>query len=372
MWMMGYNDSGDLNMPDSFNGRKLRPLIPRPVSSTNNSSTISRIHGADIIALNHHHLGSHFGDQNKLREFNTPPVVVSSRWNPTPEQLRTLEELYRRGTRTPSADQIQHITAQLRRYGKIEGKNVFYWFQNHKARERQKRRRQMESSDPDHEHDNNSHHHHHHHDIEIIERKDAGASRTTAGYEAIEQTKNNWPPSSTNCSTLAEEPVSIQRAAKAAALAECRAGGGGCGWIQLEEEELHQRRSFVERNATWQMMQLSCPSSSPPINTSSTNKIPAAAAIRTLDPTKQFFKTRDLNIFIAPSCREYGHGFNHLNALTNAEEDGCGGSQTLQLFPLRSGDDSENNLDKGTNVSAADIDANLTPYQFFEFLPLKN
>lgn len=73
---------------------------------------------------------------------STPIVVSSSRWNPTVEQLRILEELYRRGTRTPSADQIQHITAQLRRFGKIEGKNVFYWFQNHKARERQKRRRQ--------------------------------------------------------------------------------------------------------------------------------------------------------------------------------------------------------------------------------------
>lgn len=55
----------------------------------------------------------------------------------------TVEELYRRGTRTPSAEQIQQITAQLRKFGKIEGKNVFYWFQNHKARERQKRRRQM-------------------------------------------------------------------------------------------------------------------------------------------------------------------------------------------------------------------------------------
>ena len=79
------------------------------------------------------------------RDLTTQQVVVSSRWNPTPEQLQTLEELYRRGTRTPSAEQIQHITTELRRYGKIEGKNVFYWFQNHKARERQKRRRQLES-----------------------------------------------------------------------------------------------------------------------------------------------------------------------------------------------------------------------------------
>ena len=102
-------------------------------------------------------LAAAVAEQNK-KEFNTPPVVVSSRWNPTPEQLRALEELYRRGTRTPSADQIQHITSQLRRYGKIEGKNVFYWFQNHKARERQKRRRQMESAS----------------DTEILERKELG------------------------------------------------------------------------------------------------------------------------------------------------------------------------------------------------------
>lgn len=88
-------------------------------------------------------------EQHK-REFNSQQmVVVSSRWNPTPEQLQTLEELYRRGTRTPSADEIQHITAQLRRYGKIEGKNVFYWFQNHKARERQKRRRQLDNPTTD-------------------------------------------------------------------------------------------------------------------------------------------------------------------------------------------------------------------------------
>lgn len=90
-------------------------------------------------------------EQKKLMKTAQPQVVVSSRWNPAPEQLRALEELYRRGTRTPSAEQIQNITAQLKRYGKIEGKNVFYWFQNHKARERQKRRRHqiMESTPQD-------------------------------------------------------------------------------------------------------------------------------------------------------------------------------------------------------------------------------
>lgn len=49
--------------------------------------------------------------------------------------------LYRGGMRTPNAQQIEQITAQLGKYGKIEGKNVFYWFQNHKARERQRQKR---------------------------------------------------------------------------------------------------------------------------------------------------------------------------------------------------------------------------------------
>ncbi|KAK8483017.1 hypothetical protein V6N11_053765 [Hibiscus sabdariffa] len=63
------------------------------------------------------------------------------RWNPTTEQVRVLTELFRSGLRTPSTDQIQNISTQLSFYGKIESKNVFYWFQNHKARERQKRRK---------------------------------------------------------------------------------------------------------------------------------------------------------------------------------------------------------------------------------------
>ncbi|KAK7276373.1 hypothetical protein RIF29_17512 [Crotalaria pallida] len=63
------------------------------------------------------------------------------RWNPTTEQVKLLTELFRSGLRTPSTEQIQKISNQLSFYGKIESKNVFYWFQNHKARERQKRRR---------------------------------------------------------------------------------------------------------------------------------------------------------------------------------------------------------------------------------------
>lgn len=73
------------------------------------------------------------------------------RWNPTTEQVKVLTDLFRSGLRTPSTDQIQKISTQLSFYGKIESKNVFYWFQNHKARERQKRRKvSVHQDDQDH------------------------------------------------------------------------------------------------------------------------------------------------------------------------------------------------------------------------------
>lgn len=66
----------------------------------------------------------------------------NSRWNPTKEQISLLESFYMQGIRTPSADQIEQMTSRLKVYGNIEGKNVFYWFQNHKARQRQKQKQE--------------------------------------------------------------------------------------------------------------------------------------------------------------------------------------------------------------------------------------
>ncbi|KAI3989053.1 hypothetical protein MKX01_033089 [Papaver californicum] len=72
---------------------------------------------------------------------NNTCSTATARWTPTSDQIRILKDLYyNNGVRSPTADQIQRISASLRQYGKIEGKNVFYWFQNHKARERQKKR----------------------------------------------------------------------------------------------------------------------------------------------------------------------------------------------------------------------------------------
>ncbi|WOL09270.1 WUSCHEL-related homeobox 5 [Canna indica] len=86
------------------------------------------------------------GAKGSSSSSSSPPSSSSSsstaRWNPTKEQIAVLEGLYKQGIRTPNADQIQQITGKLREYGNIEGKNVFYWFQNHKARQRQKQKQE--------------------------------------------------------------------------------------------------------------------------------------------------------------------------------------------------------------------------------------
>ncbi|XP_004503281.1 WUSCHEL-related homeobox 1 isoform X2 [Cicer arietinum] len=369
MWMVGYNEGSDFNVAADypFNGRKLRPIIPRPVTSTtppNNTSTTPclnrNIHANDFFSQYHNlqaaAAAASVGDQSKRTELNNSAVVVSSRWNPTPEQLRALEELYRRGTRTPSAEQIQQITAQLRRFGKIEGKNVFYWFQNHKARERQKRRRQMESSAADQFDATTS----------LVEKKDLGSSRTV--FE-VEQTKNNWLPSTNSTtSTLAEESVSIQRAVAAGKADQCRTDG----WVQFDELELQQRRNFMERNATWHMMQFTCPhpttllipNNSSNYTSSITTTTPTATLTTTLMDPKH-----DLSLFISPHTHSQRQNGFHNNITHN--DDHCVESQTLQLFPIRNGDGCSDiiNHHKETEISASAMNA---PSHFIEFLPLKN
>ncbi|XP_058735382.1 WUSCHEL-related homeobox 6-like [Vicia villosa] len=127
---------------------------------------------------------------------NTMQPQQSSRWSPTPVQLLVLEELYRKGMKTPSAEQIQQIALQLRQFGKIEGKNVFYWFQNHKARERQKRRRrEMEETTGSSTEDKKEK------DKYVMSNSEAAGLKETGS--GVKETKK-WATTS-NCSEQAEE-----------------------------------------------------------------------------------------------------------------------------------------------------------------------
>ncbi|KAK1433471.1 hypothetical protein QVD17_10381 [Tagetes erecta] len=140
--------------------KRLRPLNPKLTTSASTETTCLTMN--NISVSNSSSSSSHVTPAFDLRSFIRPescPIPLVSpdnkkdsptqvethpggtRWNPTQEQIGILEMLYRGGMRTPNAQQIEQITAQLSKFGKIEGKNVFYWFQNHKARERQKQKR---------------------------------------------------------------------------------------------------------------------------------------------------------------------------------------------------------------------------------------
>uniref|UniRef100_A0A453IM92 Homeobox domain-containing protein n=1 Tax=Aegilops tauschii subsp. strangulata TaxID=200361 RepID=A0A453IM92_AEGTS len=56
---------------------------------------------------------------------NSAAAAANARWTPTKEQIGMLEGLYRQGLRTPTAEQIQQVTARLQKHVPIEGKNVF-------------------------------------------------------------------------------------------------------------------------------------------------------------------------------------------------------------------------------------------------------
>ncbi|KAF5181291.1 Wuschel-related homeobox [Thalictrum thalictroides] len=354
MWMMGCSD-----VSDSLKGnRRLAPVLPRSSSTitttpTNISSNaaaathpyLGRLHGNDLLVLNHHLAVS---EQSK-RDFSAaaPTALVSTRWNPTPEQLQTLEELYRRGTRTPSAEQIQQITAQLRRFGKIEGKNVFYWFQNHKARERQKRRRRSKSAEEE------RHQYHQAGSVESIDNKESGSSRTN--FEVHEQQAKHWG-FSTNFSTVTQDSVSMQRAERAAEISER---------IQFEEAQQVQQRRLVDRHAMWQMMQLSCspPTTAPPMymyTTSSSTTTTSAAVLGTVLMNPAIINTQYMNISKEAQSEN----------VDKHEE-----SQTLQLFPAENSGGGK--VESGPNVAEKasaelpcieTVNTNSSPKQYFEFL----
>ncbi|XP_078151200.1 WUSCHEL-related homeobox 4-like [Carex rostrata] len=114
---------------------------PRPSSISNNQWHLSLPSKFNSDLWCFKNSGRSLQRSGKLTATLVETQSGGTRWNPSPEQIRILEALYRGGMRTPSAHQIERITAELSRYGRIEGKNVFYWFQNHKARERQKQKR---------------------------------------------------------------------------------------------------------------------------------------------------------------------------------------------------------------------------------------
>ncbi|CAM8974694.1 unnamed protein product [Rhodiola kirilowii] len=128
--------------------KRFRSLAPK-MAADNNESNYSLVPAPnDLNSFIRQDSGPRrLSDELRCGKDDPSPTQVEmhqggTRWNPTQEQIGILEMLYKGGMRTPNAHQIEQIAEKLAKYGKIEGKNVFYWFQNHKARERQKQKRE--------------------------------------------------------------------------------------------------------------------------------------------------------------------------------------------------------------------------------------
>ncbi|KAE9597298.1 hypothetical protein Lal_00007584 [Lupinus albus] len=239
----------------------------------------------------------------------------SSRWSPTPVQLLVLEELYKQGTKTPSSEQIHQIASQLRQFGKIEGKNVFYWFQNHKARERQKRRR--------------------------LEMEETACTQGLKGTGCGVKETKKWA-STSNCSGHAEEPGTLDIAEK-----------GSNWWTQIEERGIHVLRTNTAENpAKCPNMEMPCLT---PITTEFTTYVAANTTCNTQHLTPQHY---NLPLLLNKESFNY---YDEENAYP----------RTLELFPLkRDGQDDQRKSRFYDN--AASMDTEITSNQFFEFLPLRN
>lgn len=178
---------------------------------------------------------------------------------------------------------------------------------------------------------------------------------------------------------ILQESASIQRvAAKADQYSRTD------GWVQFDEAE---RKNFMERNATWHMMQLTCPTfinttqcypnNSNYISSSATASMATTTSTtvttRLMDP-KLIKRTHDLSLFISPF--HLTSNSSRINNSTHTQHEES--DQTLQLFPIRNEGDNGGcdavdhsiiNQHKETEISSSAMNA---PNQFIEFLPLKN
>lgn len=77
MWMVGYNEGGEFNMADyAFNGRKLRPLMPRPLTSSpnnNNNNTSTPTSNVPCLTRN-----DFFSQYHNLGDFLLLLLLLSS------------------------------------------------------------------------------------------------------------------------------------------------------------------------------------------------------------------------------------------------------------------------------------------------------
>ncbi|XP_027100462.1 uncharacterized protein [Coffea arabica] len=360
MWLKNCEDSVKESRYDALYNQRIRHIFPKSNASMSNcapcclipSNYSSHIGNGIGFPMNYHQSMSQFfvsfssvllicvmsyeclvacvNHDEESKDENHMEPIVSSRWNPTPEQLMALEEMYRRGVRTPSAEEIKLIAAKLRQFGKIEGKNVFYWFQNHKARERQKRRRQPDSNSSKNATD-----------VETLDAKETGFSCKALEGEHNKKLVTTIPA----YSSTSKESVSMQRSMVTES--------GTDGWTHLDERELQKRSERKIAKGATSLMDMSCMAP----NSDLLNTITAPSTLESSGENQQI--TALNSSVVSPSCGEDMINY----------EDGRRNHHTLQLFPLRSDDHcSIKASETEFKELRTTISSKLPPKQFYEFL----
>ncbi|XP_054822934.1 WUSCHEL-related homeobox 6-like [Prosopis cineraria] len=315
-----------MSMSDSFMSTfKLHSYTPNPTIISPSAPEIAPnpycncAHCSHFFSFDIHHL-DYVGDH----EEGGGIITSSSRWSPTAAQLLYLEEVYRHGIKTPTAQQIQQITSQLRRFGNIQAKNVFYWFQNHKARERQKRRRcEMEIPPPLAQQDKD-------HQLCVMPQQEPPQGLRGTGYEVKETNKLASP---LNCSALAEVSDSQNTEERPGACRRTqRREGESTHILRIKREESQEARCQI----------------------------------------------RDMYCFLSTSTTTHTQTSNLKNYRDDEE---VADDRTLKLFPLKREEyeddeegiyvNDESRKDKLCAYNASMV-SEITCNQFFEFLPLRN
>ncbi|KAH9307802.1 hypothetical protein KI387_035713, partial [Taxus chinensis] len=67
-------------------------------------------------------------------------VQTRTRWHPKKEQIHVLQGVFDSGVTNPSPHEISRITTELQQFGQLRKSNVYYWFQNRKAKTKKKQR----------------------------------------------------------------------------------------------------------------------------------------------------------------------------------------------------------------------------------------
>ncbi|KAI9079830.1 hypothetical protein K1719_038240 [Acacia pycnantha] len=332
-------------MSDSFRAFKLCSHTPNasvispssapPPHITSNPYYCLCAHCANLLSFNNiHHLGEEGGGF----------ITSSSRWAPTPAQLLYLEQLYTQGTKTPTAQQIQLIASQLRRFGNIQAKNVFYWFQNHKARDRHYHKRcrfDLQITSPPALRQQQQKDHFTQTLMPQSPHNTFQGLRGT-GYEVKEP--NKW-----NCSALAQVSDSLNRA-----------GRGAYRRTRREERETQILRMKREESQE--------------------------AKCRIKDMCYFLSNSKNLikSITNTSTTTHHTQTSNPANYYCHEQDEEVADHRTLKLFPLKRSDedDDDDDEDEGTesskhkfcsfnNIASMDSEE-ITSNQFFEFLPLRN